>query len=87
LFNNPSFNEEARKKWDTKRYFEDKSYFTDPKLVRPYLVGMSCGFCHVRPIRSILRLTLKNPNGKSFLHYRQPVFPDKSDRWLTADQR
>ena len=49
LFKNPAFNEEARKKWDAKRYFEDKSYFNDPKLVRPYLVGMSCGFCHVAP--------------------------------------
>ena len=24
-------------------------YYTDPKLVRPYRVGMSCGFCHVGP--------------------------------------
>jgi hypothetical protein len=49
LFKNPAFNDQARKKWDVKRYFEDKSYYTDPKLVRPYRVGMSCGFCHVAP--------------------------------------
>ena len=49
MFKNPAFNDEARKKWDVKRYFDDKSYYTDPKLVRPYRVGMSCGFCHVAP--------------------------------------
>jgi hypothetical protein len=49
LFKNPEFNEEARKNWDVKRYFEDKNYYTNPKLVRPYRVGMSCGFCHVAP--------------------------------------
>ena len=26
-----------------------KLYYNDPKLVRPYRVGMSCGFCHVGP--------------------------------------
>ena len=49
LFKNPEFNEEARKNWDVKRYFGDKSYYTNPKLIRPYRVGMSCGFCHVAP--------------------------------------
>ena len=49
LFKNPEFNEEARKNWDVKRYFEDKNYYTNPKLIRPYRVGMSCGFCHVAP--------------------------------------
>ena len=49
LFKNPEFNAEARKNWDVKRYFEDKNYYTNPKLVRPYRVGMSCGFCHVAP--------------------------------------
>ena len=31
------------------RYYNDPSYYNDPKLVRPYRVGMSCGFCHVGP--------------------------------------
>ena len=25
------------------------TYYFDPKLVRPYRIGMSCGFCHVGP--------------------------------------
>jgi hypothetical protein len=47
LFDNPDFDEAARKKWDPGRYYSDPSYFNDPSLVRPYAVGMACGFCHV----------------------------------------
>ncbi|TPV99514.1 MAG: hypothetical protein USCAAHI_01036 [Beijerinckiaceae bacterium] len=47
LFPNPYFNEEAAKNWDPERYYTDPSYYNDPKLVRPYRVGMSCGMCHV----------------------------------------
>ena len=49
LFPNPDFDEAAAKKWDPKRYYEDPSYYNDKTLVRPYRVGMSCGFCHVGP--------------------------------------
>jgi hypothetical protein len=49
LFPNPAFDEAARKKWDAKRYYTDPSYYNDQTLVRPYRVGMSCGFCHVGP--------------------------------------
>lgn len=49
LFPNPNFDEHAQKKWDPKRYYEDPSYYNDSKLVKPYRVGMSCGFCHVGP--------------------------------------
>ncbi len=49
LFPNPDFDEAAKAKWDPKRYYTDSSYYTDPKLIRPYRVGMSCGFCHVGP--------------------------------------
>jgi len=49
LFKNPAFDEEARKKWDVQKYFADENYFNNPKLVRPYRVGMSCAFCHVGP--------------------------------------
>ena len=49
LFPNPAFDEEAAKKWDPKRYYEDSSYFNSKDLVKPYRVGMSCGFCHVGP--------------------------------------
>jgi hypothetical protein len=49
LFPNPDFDEAAAKKWDAKRYYTDPSYYNDKSLVRPYRVGMSCGFCHVGP--------------------------------------
>src|SRR5262249_26129442 len=49
LFPNPDFNEEAQRKWDPKRYYSDDKYYLDNTLVRPYRVGMSCGFCHVGP--------------------------------------
>ena len=47
LFPNPKFDDEAKKKWDAKRFYTDPSYFQNPKLVRPYRVGMTCALCHV----------------------------------------
>jgi hypothetical protein len=49
LFPNPDFDKEAAKHWDAKRYYEDPTYYDDKNLIRPYRVGMSCGFCHVGP--------------------------------------
>jgi hypothetical protein len=49
LFPNPDFDEAAAKRWDPVRYYADPTYYNDKKLVRPYRVGMSCGFCHVGP--------------------------------------
>jgi len=49
LFPNPAFDEAAKKKWDPERYYTDEDYYKDPDLVRPYRVGMACGFCHVGP--------------------------------------
>jgi hypothetical protein len=49
LFPNPAFDEKAAKNWDPKRYYSDPSYYLRKDLVRPYRVGMSCGFCHVGP--------------------------------------
>jgi hypothetical protein len=49
LFPNPDFDEEARKKWDAKRFYKDPSYYQSKDLVRPYRVGMACGFCHIGP--------------------------------------
>ncbi len=49
LFPNPDFDEEAAKNWDPERYYTDPDYYNDPKLVRPYRVGMACGMCHVGP--------------------------------------
>ena len=49
LFPNPEFNEEARKKWDGKRFYEDAAYYNNNKLIRPYRVGVACGACHIAP--------------------------------------
>ena len=49
LFPNPDFDEVAAKKWDPERFYTDPSYYNDRNLIRPYRVGMSCGFCHVGP--------------------------------------
>jgi len=49
LFPNPDFNAAARRDWDPKRYYDDPSYYQRKDLVRPYRVGMACGFCHVGP--------------------------------------
>jgi len=49
LFPNPDFDQKAAKKWDPVRYYQDATYYEDKDLVRPYRVGMSCGFCHVGP--------------------------------------
>src|SRR5215510_3166116 len=49
LFPNPDFDEAAAKRWDPERYYSDPTYYYSKDLVRPYRVGMSCGFCHVGP--------------------------------------
>ncbi|HXF76548.1 MAG TPA: hypothetical protein VNN13_10685 [Methylomirabilota bacterium] len=49
LFPNPDFDERAARRWDPERYYTDPKYYNDKNLVRPYRVGMSCGFCHVGP--------------------------------------
>ncbi|MBV8107694.1 MAG: hypothetical protein JO223_24355 [Hyphomicrobiales bacterium] len=49
LFPNPNFDQAAKDKWDPDRYYTDPTYYNDPNLVRPYRVGMACGFCHVGP--------------------------------------
>ncbi|HZH84158.1 MAG TPA: hypothetical protein VFD87_13510, partial [Phototrophicaceae bacterium] len=49
LFSSPAFDETAAKKWNAERFYTDPNYYNDKHLVRPYRVGMSCGFCHVGP--------------------------------------
>lgn len=49
LFPNPAFDEAAAKRWDPQRFYNDPDYYLSKDLVRPYRVGMSCGFCHVGP--------------------------------------
>ena len=49
LFPNPDFDEAAQEAWDSERYYNDPDYYLQKDIVRPYRVGMSCGFCHVGP--------------------------------------
>ena len=49
LFPNPAFDKAAEKHWDADKYYNEPSYYLDKDLVKPYRVGMSCGFCHVGP--------------------------------------
>lgn len=49
LFPNPNFDDAAAKKWDPIKFYTDPAYYNDKSLVRPFRVGMSCGFCHVGP--------------------------------------
>ena len=49
LFPNPAFDQAAADRWDPERYYTDPVYYNDARLVKPYRVGMSCGFCHVGP--------------------------------------
>jgi hypothetical protein len=49
LFPNPDFDEAAAKEWNAERFYNDPAYYLSKELVRPYRVGMSCGFCHVGP--------------------------------------
>ncbi len=51
LFKNPNFfnSKEPKAAWDGKRFYDDKHYYQNPNLIRPYRVGMACAFCHVGP--------------------------------------
>src|SRR5918992_5516167 len=49
LFPNPDFDGAAAKKWNAEKFYTDPQYYNDKNLVRPYRVGMACGFCHVGP--------------------------------------
>jgi hypothetical protein len=49
IFPNPEFTGKAREHWNANLYYTDSAYATDPKLVRPYRVGVSCGACHIAP--------------------------------------
>lgn len=58
LFPNPNFfqgpgAEEAQRNWDPERFLNDLQYAKAPDLIRPFRVGVSCGFCHTsfNPIR------------------------------------
>jgi hypothetical protein len=46
LFPNPKFDPD---KWKPDDYWKNPNYYNDPKLERPYVVGMTCSFCHTGP--------------------------------------
>lgn len=53
LYPNPEFVGEAKARWDADKYYADsdagREYAARPDTVRPFRVGMSCGFCHIAP--------------------------------------
>jgi hypothetical protein len=49
LFPNPAFDEKAKAAWNAEKFYTDPKYYQRKGLIRPYRVGMSCGFCHVGP--------------------------------------
>jgi hypothetical protein len=61
ISDNPVFNDAAKTEWMkhvradgvNHDFYENPDYFQDPKLVRPYIVGMACALCHVSfdPVR------------------------------------
>ncbi|HSQ56474.1 MAG TPA: hypothetical protein VLM40_12100, partial [Gemmata sp.] len=53
LFPNPEFTGAAARRWNAKLYYDDsdegRRYAARPDTIRPFRVGMSCGFCHISP--------------------------------------
>jgi hypothetical protein len=49
LFPNPDFDQAAAAQWNAERFYNDPDYYLSKELVRPYRVGVSCGFCHIGP--------------------------------------
>jgi hypothetical protein len=62
LFPNPAFDEKAEAEWDAERYYSDPDYYNQKRLIKPYRVGMACGFCHVGPNPSNPPTDPENPN-------------------------
>jgi len=49
IFPNPDFDANAEENWDPEKYYTDPDYYNNKDLIKPYRIGMSCGFCHVGP--------------------------------------
>src|SRR5258705_3669697 len=55
ISDNPQFDADAKAEWMkhigpdgvNHDFYETPAYYGNPKLVRPYVVGMACAFCHV----------------------------------------
>jgi len=91
LFANPDFDAVAQKRWDAQRFYNDRAYYSDPALVRPYRVGMACGFCHVgphplHPASDPERPQWQNLSSNIGAQYLQParvfVLPGNEDNFL-----
>src|SRR5207244_10184393 len=65
FFPKPDFDDKARQKWDGQRFYEDSTYYSDNKLVRPYRVGVACGACHIAPNPSRPPADPENPHWKN----------------------
>ena len=64
-----------RRRWDAERFYNDPDYYLSKELVRPYRVGMSCGFCHVGPNPEKPPANPEAPQvGESELDRRRAVF-------------
>lgn len=61
LFPNPAFDAKAAADWDPEKYYNDPAYYQRKDLIKPYRVGMSCGFCHVGPNPSRPPADFENP--------------------------
>lgn len=98
IFDNPAFTGAARAKWMqnigpdgvNSDYYEKSQYYTDKNLVRPYVVGMACSFCHVsfdptRPPASVNEPKYENLNdyiGAQYLKVYEvfmPRLPDQTE--------
>jgi hypothetical protein len=56
LFKNPAFEDpSAQRRWDSQLqlYYSEtedgRKYRSNPSTIRPFRVGMSCGYCHIAP--------------------------------------
>lgn len=97
LYPNPDFDEAAKKKWDAAikksadAFYTDKDFYSKEGLVRPYRVGMACGFCHVGPHPLHPPADPENPQWQNLssnigAQYLKParvfVLPDQENNFL-----
>ena len=77
-----------RRTWDPERYYTDPTTTTRKDLVRPYRVGMSCGFCHVGPEPDEPAGRSREPEvGEPELDRRRPVLLDRPHLRLGGRRR
>jgi hypothetical protein len=89
LFPNPEFDEDARKEWDSERYYRDPKYYFSRDLVKPYRVGMSCGFCHVGPSPTFPPTDPENPTWANLSSTvgAQYFWVDRIFNWQSTNNR